>query len=56
MAIFRLAKGFTGIIYGLNLTNEVFGFYNGSPIYVNHREYYKTTYAFGLRWSLPTER
>lgn len=48
--------GFTAIVYGLNLTNEVFGFYNGSPIWVNQREYYKPTYAGGLRWSLPVKR
>ena len=27
---YRLPKGFKLIVYGLNLTNEVFGFYNGS--------------------------
>lgn len=30
--IYRLPKGFTAVVYGLNLTNEVFGFNNGSPI------------------------
>lgn len=55
-ASFRLPKGFTAIVYGLNLTNEVFGFYQGSPIWVVQREYYNRTYAAGLRWSLPTER
>ena len=55
-ASWRLPKGFSAIVYGLNLTNEVFGFYQGSPIYVAQREYYKATYAAGLRWSLPTER
>lgn len=47
----RLKYGFTAVVYGLNLTNEVFGFYNGSPIYPNQREYYKPTVAAGLRWS-----
>ena len=52
----RLRYGFTAVVYGLNLTNEVFGFYNGSPIYPNQREYYKPTVAAGLRWSLPAAR
>ncbi len=42
--------------YGLNLNNEVFGFYNGSPQYVVQREYYKPTYAGGLRYNLSRER
>jgi TonB-dependent receptor len=52
----RLAKGFSLIAYGLNLNNEVFGFYQGSPIYLAQREYYKPTYAGGIRWSLTPER
>ena len=55
-ASIRLVKGFSAIVYGLNLNNEVFGFYQGSPIYVAQREYYKPTYAAGLRWSLTPER
>ena len=55
-ASIRLTKGFSAIVYGLNLNNEVFGFYQGSPIYVAQREYYKPTYAAGLRWSLTPER
>jgi hypothetical protein len=35
---------------GLNLTDDVFGFYNGSPWYITQREYYRPTYSFGLRW------
>ena len=42
--------------YGLNLNNEVFGFYNGSPQYVVQREYYKPTYAGGLRYNFSRER
>jgi hypothetical protein len=42
--------------YGLNLNNEVFGFYNGSPQYVVQREYYKPTYAGGLRYNFTRER
>jgi hypothetical protein len=51
----RLAKGFTAVVYGLNLTNEVFGFYYGSPIWDNQREYYNRTIGVGLRWSPPIE-
>jgi len=42
--------------YGLNLNNEVFGFYNGSPQYVVQREYYKPTYAGGIRYNFNRER
>jgi hypothetical protein len=35
---------------GLNLTNEVFGFYTGSKIYPNQREFYHPTVIIGLRW------
>ncbi len=55
-ASIRLAKGFSAIVYGLNLNNEVFGFYNGSPTWVVQREYYKPTYAAGLRWNSAPER
>jgi hypothetical protein len=50
-ASIRLAKGFTAVVYGLNLTNEVFGFYNGSKLWPIQREYYQPTYGAGLRWS-----
>jgi TonB-dependent receptor len=49
-ASYRLRKSFTVLVQGLNLTDEVFGFYNGSPWYVIQREYYRPTYSFGLRW------
>ena len=52
---FRVQKSLTALVQGLNLTNEVFGFYNGSPIYVIQREYYKPTYSIGLRWQPRTE-
>jgi TonB-dependent receptor len=48
---YRLPKGFTAVVYGLNLTNEVFGFYNGSPIWPVQREYYNRTIGAGVRWS-----
>ena len=49
-ASYRVHRGLTFLVQGLNLTNEVFGFYNGSPQYVVQREFYKPTYSFGLRW------
>ncbi len=52
----RLAHGLSFVVYGLNLTNEVFGYYTGSPIFVNQREWYKATYAAGFRYSLNRER
>jgi TonB-dependent receptor len=55
-ANYRLPLGFSVYAYGLNLNNEVFGFYNGSPQYVVQREYYHPTYAGGLRWSPAHER
>ena len=50
-ASYKLPWGFQVYGYGLNLNNEVFGFYNGSPQYVVQREYYHPTYAGGLRWT-----
>jgi hypothetical protein len=38
-------------MYGLNLTDEVFGFYNGSTQYMLQREYYRPTIAAGMRWN-----
>ena len=48
----RLGKGVTFLAQALNLNNEVFGFYQGSPQYFIQREYYKPTYSFGFRWDL----
>jgi TonB-dependent receptor len=47
---YRLYKGLEVFGYGLNLSNEVFGFYLGSPIYPVQREYYHPTVALGMRW------
>jgi TonB-dependent receptor len=52
---FRMYRGLELIVSGLNLTNEVFGFYQGSPQYPIQREYYKTSYMFGLRYTLSNE-
>jgi hypothetical protein len=43
-------------MYGLNLTNEVFGFYQGSPQYQVQREFYQPTIAAGFRWSPVREK
>ena len=47
----RLGKGLTAVAYGLNLNNEVFGFYQGSTNFPIQREFYKPTFGGGLRWS-----
>jgi TonB-dependent receptor len=52
----RLVKGFTLVAYGLNLNNEVFGFYQGDPIWPIQREYYKPTIGGGFRWTSRGER
>jgi len=55
-ASYRLPKGFEVYAQGLNLTNEVFGFYFGSPQYVVQREYYHPTYGGGIRWTSHHEK
>ncbi len=52
----RLTHGLTFVAYGLNLTNEVFGFYQGSPEFMIQREYYTPTVAVGFRWSPQHEK
>ena len=54
-ASIRMYRGLHLIVAGLNLTNEVFGFYNGSQQYPIQREYYKPSYMFGLRYTLASE-
>jgi TonB-dependent receptor len=41
---------------GLDLNNEVFGFYQGSTQYPIQREYYHPTYSFTLKWTSPYEK
>jgi TonB-dependent receptor len=53
---YKLPYGLQVYAYGLNLNNEVFGFYNGSPQYVVQREYYKPTYAGGIRYNFTREK
>ncbi len=55
-ASYHLPFGFQVYAYGLNLNNEVFGFFNGNERYVVQREYYHPTYAGGLRWSPSREK
>lgn len=45
------SHGFKALCSMLNLTNEVFGFYNGSERYPIQREYYNRTFSFGLQWT-----
>jgi TonB-dependent receptor len=52
----RLYKDLHLTVAGLNLNNEVFGFYNGSPQYMTQREYYKPSYSISLRWSSSAEK
>jgi TonB-dependent receptor len=51
----RLFSGLHLEVEGLDLNNEVFGFYNGSPEYMTQREYYKPTYSASLRWTSGVE-
>jgi TonB-dependent receptor len=53
---YKISRRFSVYAYGLNLNNEVFGFYNGSPQYVVQREYYKPTYAGGVRYTFSHEK
>ena len=48
---YRMPKGFTAVVFGENLTNEVFGFYNGSGVWPVQREYYNRTIGAGIRWN-----
>ncbi len=52
---YRVYKQLQAVVSGLNLSNEVFGFYTGGAIYPNQREYYSPTVIFGVRWSSATE-
>jgi TonB-dependent receptor len=53
---YRIGKGFSVVAYGLNLSNEVFGFYQGSPIYPIQREFYHPTFSVGMKWTSAGER
>jgi outer membrane receptor protein involved in Fe transport len=53
---YRLYRGLTAVVYGLNLTDEPYGYYTGQPIYVKQIEYYKPTIAVGFRYDFFRER
>jgi TonB-dependent receptor len=55
-ATMRLNHGLTVLVQGENINNEVFGFYTGSRIYVDQREYYKPTISVGFRWTPLSEK
>ncbi len=55
-ASYRVWHGLRAVISGLNLNNEVFGYYAGNTTFVNQREYYKPTYTGGLRYDFPANR
>jgi TonB-dependent receptor len=48
---YRVYKGISAVVSGLNLNNEVFGYYQGSTAFVNQREFYKPTYSGGMRYN-----
>jgi TonB-dependent receptor len=48
---YRIKGGLKFLASVLNLNNEAFGFYQGSPQYPTQREFYSRTFSFGLRWS-----
>ena len=52
----RLGHGLSAVVSALNITNEVFGYYTGSQIFVNQREFYKSDYSGGLRYSFNREK
>jgi TonB-dependent receptor len=54
-ATYRLWRGLSVMANGLNLNNEVFGYYTGSTQFVNQREYYKPTYSGGLHYTFNFE-
>ncbi len=53
---YALPHGFKLLVSGLNLTNEDFGFYYGSPKFDTQREFYHQTYMFGLSWTPQREK
>jgi TonB-dependent receptor len=55
-ASYRVFRGWSAVVSGLNLNNEVFGYYTGSTQFVNQREYYKPTVTGGIRYSLMSGR
>jgi hypothetical protein len=50
--IIGMGHSLSMVLSGLNLNNEVFGFYQGSSQYMIQREYYQPTFSAGQRWTL----
>jgi TonB-dependent receptor len=48
---YTFKNGLEILLNGLNLNNEVFGFYFGSPHWNNQREFYNRTFSVGFRVS-----
>jgi TonB-dependent receptor len=48
---YSVARRMQFVLALLNLNNEVFGFYQGSPQYPIQREFYNRTVSFGLRFT-----
>ena len=48
-ASYAVSRQLQFVVSLLNLSNEVFGFYQGSPQYPVQREFYNRTVSFGLR-------
>jgi len=55
-ATYRIYNGLNAVISGLNLNNQVFGYYTGSTQFVNQREYYKPTFSGGFRYNFAKKR
>lgn len=55
-ASYRVFRGWSAVVSGLNLNNEVFGYYTGSTQFVNQREYYKPTISGGIRYNFQSGR
>jgi TonB-dependent receptor len=53
---YRIHGGMKFVVSLLNVNNEVFGFYQGSPQYPIQREFYGPTFMFGMRWSNAKEK
>jgi TonB-dependent receptor len=53
---FRIGRGLSAVVSGLNLNNEVFGYYYGSSHFVVQREFYKPTITAGVRWTLNDDK
>ena len=55
-ASIRLQRRLQLVVSGLNLGNEVFGFYQGSPRYPIQREFYNRTFSVGIRWGSSSDK